>query len=69
MAKKVSDKMNYGEAMAEIEKILASLQEENADVDTLAERVKRASELIAACRAKLRKAESDVNAIFEKENE
>ena len=61
--------MNYGEAMAEIEKILASLQEENADVDTLAERVKRASELIAACRTKLRKAESDVNAIFEKENE
>lgn len=69
MAKKTSDKMNYDEAMAEIEKILASLQEENADVDTLAERVKRASELIAACRAKLRKAESDVNAIFEKENE
>ena len=68
MAKKTSDKMNYGEAMAEIEKILASLQSENADVDTLAERVKRASELIAACRAKLRKAESDVNAIFEKEN-
>lgn len=69
MAKKTSDKMNYGETMAEIEKILASLQEENADVDTLAERVKRASELIAACRTKLRKAESDVNAIFEKENE
>lgn len=69
MAKKTSDKMNYGEAMAEIEKILASLQSENADVDTLAERVKRTSELIAACRAKLRKAESDVNAIFEKENE
>lgn len=69
MAKKTSEKMNYGEAMAEIEKILASLQSENADVDTLAERVKRASELIAACRAKLRKAESDVNAIFEKENE
>lgn len=69
MAKKTSDKMNYGEAMAEIEKILASLQEENADVDTLAERVKRASELIATCRAKLRKAESDVNAIFKKENE
>ena len=69
MAKKTSEKMNYGEAMAEIEKILASLQSENADVDTLAERVKRASELIAACRAKLRKAESDVNAIFENENE
>lgn len=69
MAKKTSDKMNYGEAMAEIEKILASLQDNNADVDTLAERVKRASELIAACRAKLRKAEDDVNAIFAKEEE
>lgn len=61
--------MNYGEAMAEIEKILASLQSENADVDTLAERVKRASELIAVCRTKLRKAEDDVNAIFAKEEE
>lgn len=61
--------MNYGEAMAEIEKILASLQNENADVDTLAERVKRASELIAVCRTKLRKAEDDVNAIFAKEEE
>ena len=69
MAKKISDKTNYGEAMAEIEKILASLQDNNADVDTLAERVKRASELIAACRAKLRKAEDDVNAIFAKEEE
>ncbi len=69
MAKKTSDKMNYGEAMAEIEKILASLQNENADVDTLAERVKRASELIAVCRTKLRKAEEDVNAIFAKEEE
>lgn len=61
--------MNYSEAMAEIEKILALLQSENADVDTLAERVKRASELIAVCRTKLRKAEEDVNAIFAKEEE
>ena len=60
-------KMGYAETVAEIEKILASLQEEDADVDTLAERVKRASELIAACRAKLRKAEEDVNAVFAKE--
>ena len=69
MAKKSSDNINYGEAMAEIEKILASLKNENADVDTLAERVKRASELIAVCRTKLRKAEEDVNAIFAKEEE
>lgn len=64
MVRKTSDKMKYSEAMAEIEKILASLQDDDTDVDTLAERVKRASELIAACRAKLRKAEADVNAVF-----
>ena len=57
--------MSYKEAMQEIETILRSLREEQNSVDTLAERVARATELIAHCRAKLRKAESDVNKILE----
>ena len=57
--------MSYKEAMQEIEAILHSLREEQNSVDTLAERVARATELIAHCRAKLRKAESDVNKILE----
>ena len=57
--------MSYKEAMQEIEAILRSLREEQNSVDTLAERVARATELIALCRAKLRKAESDVNDIIE----
>ena len=57
--------MSYKEAMQEIETILRSLREEQNSVDTLAERVARATELIAHCRANLRKAESDVNKIIE----
>lgn len=55
--------MTYKEAITEIEAILRSLREEQNSVDTLAERVARATELIAHCRAKLRKAEEDVNKI------
>lgn len=57
--------MSYKEAMQEIETILRSLREEQNSVDTLAERVARATELIAYCRAKLRKAEADVNKVLE----
>ena len=57
--------MSYKEAISEIEQILKSLREEQNSVDTLAERVARATELITHCRAKLRKAESDVNDIID----
>ena len=57
--------MTYKEAITEIETILRSLREEQNSVDTLAERVARATELIAHCRAKLRKAEGDVAKVLE----
>ena len=57
--------MTYKEAIAEIEKILKSLREEQNSIDTLSERVARATELIALCREKLRKAEADVNKVLE----
>ena len=57
--------MTYKEAIEEIEKILRSLREEQNSIDTLSERVTRATELIALCREKLRKAESDVNKVLE----
>lgn len=63
MAKKVD--ISYTEAMAEIERILATLQSADCDVETLATKVKRASELISLCRTKLRKAESEVEKLFE----
>lgn len=63
MAKK-SD-ISYTEAMAEIEAILKQLQASNCDVESLTTKVARASELIALCRTKLRKAESEVEKLFE----
>lgn len=62
MAKK---ELTYTEAMAEIEKTLGRLRSEEMDVDSLAAEVKRATELIASCKAKLRKAEADVNKVLE----
>lgn len=62
MAKK---ELAYAEAMAEIEKILGRLRSEEMNVDGLAAEVKRATELIASCKARLRKAEADVNKVLE----
>ena len=62
MAKK---QLTYGEATAQIEKILARLRSEEMDVDTLAAEVKRATELIASCKERLRKAAAEVNKILE----
>ena len=51
---------SYGEAIAEVEAILARFSGSELDVDTLAAQVKRATELIAWCRRRLEKAEKDV---------
>ncbi len=59
MSKKKSD-FSYDAAMQEIQNIVAELQSENVGVDALAEKVRRASDLIKMCREKLRQTESDV---------
>ena len=51
--------------MAEIEKILARFRSDEMDVDSLAAEVRRATELIASCRERLRKAEEEVNKTLE----
>lgn len=54
------NKMTYAEAMAEVERILEKFRSEELSVDDLAADVKRATELVALCRERLRKAEEDV---------
>lgn len=53
-------KLTYSEAIQEIEQILARLREEQIDVDSLTAEVKRATELIAQCRAQLTDVEQAV---------
>ena len=65
MAKKQQQEPSYTEAIAEIERILGRFRSEEMDVDSLAAEVRRATELIAVCKDKLRKAEEEVNNILE----
>ncbi len=62
MAKK---ELTYEEAMTRVEEILGRIQREEVTVDSLAAEIKRATELIAACKARLLKAETEVNKILE----
>ena len=64
MVKKINE-ISYTDAMAEIEKILAEMRSENIDVDTLAAKVARASELIELCKKRRHTAENEVNKLFE----
>ncbi|MEP7263535.1 MAG: exodeoxyribonuclease VII small subunit, partial [Bacteroidota bacterium] len=51
-------------AYAELKKIASEIESETVSVDVLAERVKRASELITFCQEKLRATEQEVNKII-----
>ena len=55
----------YTPAMQRLEAILAELEEGSSNVDTLADLVKEAAELVKFCRAKLRKTEDEVQNAFE----
>lgn len=63
MAKRVQ--MTYDEASEQIEAILARLRDRQMSVDELAAEVKRATELIAFCRERLRKTEEQIDKIID----
>lgn len=51
--------------MTQVEEILGRIQREEIAIDDLAREVARATALIAACKARLLKAEEEVNKILE----
>jgi exodeoxyribonuclease VII small subunit len=53
-------KLTFGEAVAEVERILADLEQDEVDIDRLSDEVKRAVELIQICREKLEKTDGEV---------
>ncbi len=56
--------MSYNEAMAEVEEILEKIENEELDVDDLAEKVKRVSVLLKICKDKLMKTNEQVEQIL-----
>ncbi len=57
-------KVSYSEAMAEIEEILEKIENEEFDVDELAEKVKRVSVLLKICKDKLHKTNEQVEQVL-----
>ncbi len=58
------EEFGYEEAMADLDRILAELEGEGGDLDKLAERVKRASQLVQHCREKIQAAEMEVEKVL-----
>jgi len=58
------EKINYSEALEELEKIVSEIENEDISVDELSGKVKRAAVLIRVCKTVLHQTEKEVNAIF-----
>lgn len=55
----------FGDALEELEAILRRVEAEEIDIDSLAEELRRAAELLEVCRGKLKKAEVEVSQIVQ----
>lgn len=60
----MQNKTNYEDAFEELKQIVSEIEEGEISVDLLSDKVKRASELIKICKAKLTSTEEDVNKIL-----
>jgi exodeoxyribonuclease VII small subunit len=64
MPRKKDDNNNgYEDAVTELEEILDALSDDDINVDELAERVKRATELVKVCRERVAAARLEVKEI------
>lgn len=58
------DNLKYSKAMDELERIVLEIENDNIEVDELASKIKRASELLQICSAKLKSSEEEVEKIL-----
>lgn len=59
------EKISYSEAVTEIEAILQKIEEGKMDVDELAEKVSRVTDLLKICRDKLHLTEKQIGEILD----
>ncbi len=60
-------KETYTEAMERLEKIVASIESNELDIDQLGENLKEAQKLIKFCKDKLYKADAEIKKMLEEE--
>ena len=53
--------LTYNEAYSQLEKLVTQLEDDSIQLDTLAEKVNQANELIAYCERRLRSIQANVN--------
>ncbi|MBP5386530.1 MAG: exodeoxyribonuclease VII small subunit [Prevotella sp.] len=58
------DKINYEAAVAELESIVRKMENDQLDIDSLTEQLKRAQELIKLCKDKLSKTDEEIKQIL-----
>lgn len=61
----MSEELKFGEALTELEQIVRAIESEQVDLDELADKVDRASELVAFCRERIATTELRVQSIIE----
>jgi exodeoxyribonuclease VII small subunit len=61
------EKISYNEAVSEIETILQKIEEGKLDVDELAEKVSRVTDLLKICRDKLYFTETQIGEILDED--
>jgi exodeoxyribonuclease VII small subunit len=59
-----ADQPGYAQALEELDQILRELEGSDVDVDRLADRVSRASELIAVCRQRISAAKLRIDEVI-----
>jgi exodeoxyribonuclease VII small subunit len=59
-----SSELGYASALAELEQILGELEASDVDVDQLADRVARATALIAVCRQRIGSARTRIDEVI-----
>lgn len=68
MAKK-KENLTYKEALAQLEVIVHTIENESLDVDELSEKVKTALTLIDFCKTKLKNTEDTIKQAFDESDE
>ncbi|TDQ75972.1 exodeoxyribonuclease VII small subunit [Sphingobacterium yanglingense] len=56
----------YKDAFSELQQIVSEIETGDVNVDELADKIKKASQLILICKAKLTSSEEEVNALLAK---
>ncbi len=58
------DELKYEAAMAELQAIVRKMENDELDIDQMAEQLKRAQELIKLCKDKLTKTDAEIKKIL-----